>query len=330
MGRMAVVEPAETADVPEIKRVLLTGATGFVGRYVLRELVDRGYTAVCLVRDRSRLAAAGRNLDGSRIAGVVGGLFDRGAFRDAAAQSDAAIHLVGVIMENRRRGQTFDRIHRCGTSAAVEAIAEAGIRRYVHMSALGTRPDAVAEYHRTKHAAEECVRNSGLDWTIFQPSVIHGYDGEFMELMKAFACDLVPPVVPYFGSGEHRVQPVSVRDVAFCFVEALARHGTIGQTYAVGGPRAYSWKELYAVCRRLIPNARKWKPVVSMPVPLARLIAATLMRTPLVPGRLKFNDDQVQMSQEDGVCSVEPVESAFGIKLRDFEGELASYAELIA
>ena len=173
------------------------------------------------------------------------------------------------------------------------------------------------------------MRASGLDYTIFQPSVVHGFDGEFMELMKTFVAGVVPPVIPYFGSGENRLQPVSVKDVAYCFVEALRRPATIGQTYAMGGPQTYSWKELYAACRRLIPGAKSWKPMVSQPVAVAKMLAGTVMKTPLVPGNLKFNVDQVQMSQEDSVCDVEPVQQAFDIELRDFESEMARYGELI-
>ena len=126
-----------------------------------------------------------------------------------------------------------------------------------------------------------------------------------------------------------RPQPVSVGDVAVCFVEALHRPATVGQVYELGGPKAYSWKQLYAVCKRLIPGARRWKPRLSQPVFIARLLAATVMRTPLVPAKLRFNADQVRMSQEDSVCDHTVVEKAFGIKLRDFEVELAEYADRI-
>ncbi len=322
-------EENTTEQPKKIERVFVTGATGFVGRHVVRELVLRGYIPVCLVRSRAQLASATRDLDQQRITSVAGRLTDVGALHAAAEQSDAAIHLVGIILENRLKGQTFDRVHRLGTTAVVNAVREAGIRRHINMSALGSRPNAVADYHRTKYAAEECVWDSGLDWTIFRPSIIHGHDGEFMQLMKTFACSLIPPIMPYFGTGDNRLQPVSVKDVAYCFVEALRRDATISQTYSLGGPRPYSWKEMYALCRRLIPGAKRWKPMVSQPVPIAKMLAMTVMKTPFVPPNLKFNIGQVQMSQEDSVCAIEPVEEAFDIKLRDFESELARYAPLI-
>jgi uncharacterized protein YbjT (DUF2867 family) len=322
-------DESSVVDPKPIHRVLLTGATGFVGRYVLRELVQKGFTPVCLVRSPSRLTAALGDIDRERVAVVQGGLSDAGALRTAAEMSDAVIHLVGIILENRLSGQTFDRVHRRGTEAVVNATRQAGISRYVHMSALGSRSDAKAPYHRSKYAADCCVRTSGLDWTIFQPSIIHGFDGEFMELMHAFACGWIPPVMPYFGTGKSRLQPVFVEDVARVFVGALNRCDTIGQTYALGGPDTYSWKELYATCARCMPKAKTWKPMVSQPVPIAKLLAATVMKTPLVPRRFKFNTGQVQMSQEDSVCPIEPVETAFGIKLRGFEQELIRYADMI-
>lgn len=314
---------------PDVRRVLVTGATGFVGRHVLHTLYLRGYRPVCLVRSPERLVEAAGDVPRSRVDVVVGSLFNRVALRDAVQQADAVIHLVGIILEDRLRRQTFDRIHRRGTMAVVDAMTDAGVRRYIHMSALGARPDAVATYHKTKFQAEQYVRDSGLDWTVFQPSIIHGWDGEFMRLLKAFACGLIPPVMPYFGRGENRLQPVSVKDVAHCFVEALRRPQTVRATYPLGGPATYTWKELYAVCRRLMPGARRWKPMVSQPLPVAKLLALTVMKTPLVPRRFKFNVDQVRMSQEDSVCPTEPAESAFEFKYRAFEAELARYAERI-
>ena len=309
------------------RRVFLTGTTGFVGRYVLRELLDRGHEVVCLIRSDQKFRTVFSDEVRSRVKSVRGTLFDESVIRHAVAEVDAVIHLVGIIQESR--GQTFDRIHRQGTKAVVRAAVGAGLKRFVHMSALGTRSGAVASYHRSKRAAERYFRIKKLDWTILRPSIIHGPDGEFMEMLKSFTCGWFPPVMPYFGSGERRVQPVSVRDVAYCFVEALHRPETTGHIYELGGPKAYTWKELYAVCRRLLPGAKRWKPRVGQPVWLAKLLAATVMKTPLVPARFRFNRSQVQMSQEDSVCDHTVAESAFGINLRDFETELASYAAQI-
>jgi NADH dehydrogenase len=137
------------------------------------------------------------------------------------------------------------------------------------------------------------------------------------------------PVIPYFGDGMTRLQPVSVKDVAHCFVAALSKRETIGRTYELGGPEAVTWKELYRICRETIPGARTWKPIVGQPVWAAKLAARTLMKLPILPRMLRFNVDQVQMSQEDSVCDTAQVEETFGIKLRDFRRELREYAALI-
>jgi NADH dehydrogenase len=175
-----------------------------------------------------------------------------------------------------------------------------------------------------------------LAWTIFRPSLIHGPNGEFMRLMKKFICGLVPPFIPYFGSGNALLQPVSVKDVAHCMVESLELPSAIGVTYSLGGPRAYRWRDFYDVCCSLMPGARRWKPIVSQPVPVAKALA--LASAPLLAllellipsiGMMRFDRGQVDMSQEDSVCDVADVEAAFGIRMRDFEQELAQYAELI-
>ena len=247
---------SQQSDPPFPARVLLTGATGFVGRSVLRELIAKGHKAVCLVRDRDAFLASAKHLPADRFEVVSGSIFDHESLAAAAQGADAAIHLVGVIQENRLRGQTFERVHVEGTLNVLSACKAAGIRRYLHMSALGTRRDAISEYHRTKWLGECHVRDSGLDWTIFRPSIIHGPDGEFMHMMKTFVCDVtVPalgffplfiPVIPYFGDGMKQLQPVSVRDVAHCFVAALSLPATIGKIYELGGPEALTWKELTA------------------------------------------------------------------------------------
>ena len=316
-------------------RVFVTGASGFVGTQVVRELIARGHKVVCLVRDRQKLMRSLQDAPSDRIETVTGDLFG-----DAVAQgvtgADAVVHLVGIIVEDRLRGQTFERIHVEATRRVVEAAAAAGVKRYVHMSALGSRANAVSTYHQTKWAAENIVRQSGLDWTIFRPSLIHGPDGEFMRMMRIFVCDaMVPafgflpspfPVIPYFGDGQSKLQPVSVRDVAHCFAAALSMPETIRQTYELGGATPVTWIELYRICKELIPGAKSWKPIVGLPVPLAKLMAATIMKTPALPKMLRYNTGQVQMSQEDSVCDVGPVERTFGIRMRDFRSELAAYA----
>jgi NADH dehydrogenase len=319
--------------------VLVTGATGFVGRAVVRELVAQGHRPVCFVRSEAKLIAGmPESLRGS-VGVREGDLFDEQQLTAAVGSVDAVIHVVGILVEDRRQGQTFERVHVEATRRVVEACKANSVRRLVHMSAIGTRPNAVSEYHRSKWTSECLVRDSGLDWTIFRPSIIHGPDGEFMRMLRRMVCEAtvrafgfipVPfPFVPHLGDGRSMVQPVSVLDVAHCSVAALRMPETIGQTYGLGGPRAMTWREMYVICRETMPGAKRWKPVIGQPVCMAKLAAMTVMKLPILPKLMRFNVDQVVMSQEDSVCDVGPVERTFGIKMRDFREDLTRYAAQI-
>lgn len=302
--------------------VALTGATGFVGRHVLSRLRLEGFRVRALVRDPSRL-----DKTDARVQGVAGGLFNDAALAELVKGADAVVHLVGIIMEKPGKGQTFERVHTEGTQRLLAAAKSAGVKRWVHMSALGSRPDAVSRYHRTKWQAECAVRDSGLDHTIFRPSIIHGPDGEFMQMVKGFCCGLFPPFMPYFGAGllgrggAGRLQPVWIEDVARCFVDALTNTKTINEVYPLGGPDVYTWPGLYTTCHQYIPGARKGRKPMAVPVWYANLIAGK----PGVP----FNRDQVIMSQEDSVCDTAKAREHFGFELAAFEPTFAQYAAQI-
>jgi len=320
-------------DPQAVRNVMVTGATGFVGRHVVRALLTRGFKPICLVRDAAKLQAQYRDVGPDRLVPIVGDLHDEEALRHAADLSQAAIHLVGIIIARHLKRQSFDRIHVRGTAKVLDAVERAGISRYLHMSALGTGPDAATPYQQTKWTAEQDVAARTLDWTIFRPSLIHGPDGEFMRLVHAFVCGLNPPFIPYFGNGQARIQPVYVRDVAQAFVEALSRDKTIDQVIPLGGPRAYTWLEMYEVCRRVMPGARRWKPYISLPPPVAKCMAAAsapaLSVAELVApsiGKFRFDAGQVAMATEDSVCDHTIAQRAFDMKMRDFETELAAYA----
>jgi uncharacterized protein YbjT (DUF2867 family) len=302
--------------------IALTGASGFVGRHVLPALLARGYAVRALVRDPARLKNAG-----GHVTPIKGDLFSPAALRELCDGAAAIVHLVGIIEEKPQLGQTFDRIHHVAVRNLIAAAKERGVRRWVHMSALGTRPDnggEISEYHRTKWLGEQAVRDADLDWTIFRPSIIHGPDGEFMQLVKGFWCNLFPPFVPFFGSRPTagQLQPVWVDDVAHCFAAAVENKRAIGEIYPLGGPVAYAWPDLYEAVRRYLPqNQVRGKRIVGVPVWYAKLIAG-------MPG-VPFNRGQVIMSQEDSICEVAKAEHDFDFKAADFEEKLADYGSKI-
>lgn len=308
--------------------VAVTGSTGFVGRHVLATLLGRGRRVRALLRDPAKLPQTTLIRDAladNRLTTIQGSLFDQDSLLQLLEDSTAVIHLVGIIREMPRQGQTFERIHHEGTVRLLEAARCAQVRRWVQMSALGTRADAASAYFQTKWQAEQAVRDSDLDWTIFRPSIIHGPDGEFTQMVRDFWTRLLPPFVPYFGkgvlglAGAGRLQPVYVDDVAACFVKALDLPQTIGQTYDLGGPQVVTWPQMYRMIRKHLTGTLP-KPVAPVPVWLAMTMASAKL-----PG-LPFNRDQVIMSREDSTCDITAVEQTFDIKLQPVEETLAQYA----
>jgi uncharacterized protein YbjT (DUF2867 family) len=196
------------------------------------------------------------------------------------------------------------------------------------MSALGTRADAISNYHKTKFQAEQYVRGSGLDWTIFRPSMIHGQKGEFMQLVAKWAMKKAPPFLfmPYFGAGllgrgePRMLQPIWVKDVARAFVDALEKPQTIHETYPIAGSQAVTWRQLHRISARTIVG--KERPVFAIPGWYAKMLTYVVPRF-LLP----FNRDQVIMSQEDNTCDMSKFIDSFGWTPGGFEEILKTYAE---
>jgi NADH dehydrogenase len=232
-------------------RVFLTGATGFVGHYVLRALLDRGHTVRCLLRpgsgdkldvesgesaevDSSQETVAreleapgssGANVTAAAVELVYGDVTDLSTIQGDMRGCDAVIHLVGIIEENKPKGVTFERIHVRGTRTVVEEAKAAGIGRFIHMSANGAREDAPSDYQTTKWHAEQIVREAGFDaHVIFRPSIIFGDPGEGrVEFASRLADTLIDPfpVLPILGDGQYELQPVHVTAVADAFASSV-------------------------------------------------------------------------------------------------------------
>ena len=257
---------------------------------------------------------------------VFGDLFDPAALDRALAAARAVIHLVGIIRQNPGRGITFQRLHVEGTQAVLAAARRNGVKRIIHMSALGARADARSEYHLTKYQAEQAVRESGLEWTILQPSMIHGPGGEFMRMEFAWARGKAMPFffMPYFGSGllgrwgGGRIQPVYVEEVARAFVEAVDNPRTTGHSYPMGGTEQLTWPQMHRVVAEALLGRRR--PVMALPVWYASLLTRIVP-----PGLLPFNRDQIIMSQEQNICDVSGFVQDFGWTPEGFSTSLARY-----
>ncbi|NGQ97361.1 complex I NDUFA9 subunit family protein [Brevibacillus sp. SYP-B805] len=220
-------------------KVLVTGSTGFVGRGILPRLAEAGHETVCLVRPGSEAKLGAVQPGSIRLA--AGDLFEPAALAQALAGCEAVIHLVGIIRENPRKGVTFSRIHVEGTRRLLDAAKQAGVKRFIHMSALGARMGAASPYHRTKYEAEQLVIHSGIPYTIFRPSVIFGPDDEFVNMLAGL---VRLPVTPVIGDGAYRLQPVARQTVADVFTQALTHDRCLGEIYEAGGPEPLSYNAL--------------------------------------------------------------------------------------
>jgi len=302
------------------EKVCVTGASGFVGSAIVQELVRRSVAVNALVHRRNASPLGGK------VRAIRADLFDPASLDDAVRGSEAVIHLVGIIREQPKAGVTFERLHVEATRNVVESAKRVGVKRFIHMSALGTRADAVSEYHKTKWKAEEIVRGSGMDWTIFRPSLIHGPGGQFMRMEARWARKQAPPYLfmPYFGAGilglggAGTLQPVYVLDVARAFVDAIGNPKTVGRTHGLGGAERMTWPEMHRAAARAILG--KERAAVPIPAWYGRMLAA------IVPGSmLPFNRDQIVMSQEDNTCDLSDFERDFGFRPLGFVEALTEY-----
>ena len=276
----------------------MTGATGFVGHALVQVLCAEGHWVRCLVRRGSELDL--RGLTGFER--VEGDVMARQSLEEGMAGCDAVIHLVGAIREERAQQATFERLHVRATLNVLDAAEGAGVRRFLHVSALGARASSPARYHRTKWTAEEAVRASALHWTVFRPSAIYGRGDHFVSTLAAMVRRL--PIVPVVGTGRQRLQPVAVEHVARALARALTLEATVKQTFDVGGPDAVSVVQLLDLIGHALGRRRVFKAFVPPTV------AAWLTRMPGWPvGR-----EQLLVLQEDTVCDARPFHAAFGIE----------------
>ena len=299
--------------------VLVTGATGFVGREVLRQLQAAGQAIRILARYPAS-SSVSEAVARYAVEVRAGNVLQPESLDDAMTGCDAVIHLVGIISEVG--DQTFENVHARATQNVVAAAKRGGVRRFLHMSALGTRPGAVSRYHRSKWAAEEAVRQSGLDWTIFRPSLIFGPQDQFVNLFARMA--RFSPVLPVMGPGRAKFQPVAIEDVAMCFVKALTETRSVGQTCDLCGPDSLTMPEILDAV--LSATGRKrWK--LRVPLGLARFQVACLEFVfPRLLGKAPpLNRDQLTMLQEDNVGNPQPANELFGLKPIRFREGISRY-----
>jgi NADH dehydrogenase len=267
--------------------IFITGASGFVGRHITSQLLASGHSVTALVRNPE-------SIPDPAIKKIIGDI-TRTESLLGLENCDALIHLVGIIREQPTKGISFARLHIEGTRNMIAAAEQHGIKRFLHMSANGLDGDIQTSYFTSKRAAEELVRSSNLDWTIFRPSLIFGKDDEFTSLLTRLLALL--PVFPVFGSGTYRLQPVHVEDIAAAFVAALQRHETISHCYCCCGPEVLSYNELLDRIAT-IQGQRHPSRKLHLPLPLIKPLIAIAQHLPFSP----VTSDQLKMLTAGNCC----------------------------
>lgn len=296
--------------------VVMTGASGFVGSHMAQALMGAGHRVRGLAR---KAPSAARRKAGVEYVEGVDVTTSTTLTAKMFENTDAIVHLVGIIQE-AAGGQTFRRVHVDGTGNVIDAARTAGFEgRVIYMSALGSAADAPSEYSRTKYEAEQVVQKSGLPYTILQPSLVIGADGEFVAQMGdlvrygGLPVHLPFPVIPVPGDGLNKFQPVWIEDLCGCVVKALASPTTDYQSYEIGGATQLTFNNLL---QGFAQSLHVSKPLVHAPVPLLNVVATVLQS--LMP-KPPVTRDQLLNLGRDNITTSRAIEQVFGIHPLGFD-----------
>jgi len=290
--------------------ILVTGATGFVGGHVVAALRSARKQVRCLVRDLR--TAAKPELAGCEL--VVGDMTEPASLASATEGVECVVHLVAI---RQGRAEQFERIMSQGTRDLLRAAQDAGVRRFVHMSALGLdeRTKDLVPYYRAKWEMEEALRGSSLPFVIFRPSFVFGTDGGLLPTFRRLA--KLAPITPIVGSGAQRIQPIWADDVASYFARALEDDVPPGTTFELGGPDVVSWDELWTRLKGALGVRR---PSVHVPMSLMRVNALVTER---LPGDIPLTRDLLKMMEAgDNVVSDDAARRTFDLPLVPLDEQL--------
>jgi uncharacterized protein YbjT (DUF2867 family) len=288
--------------------ILVTGATGFVGRRVIAALAAEGRSVRALVHSTSH-ARALPDFDGDTAEGDV---LSPDTLKQACEGAEAVIHLAAVIRE--RRGASYQQINNQGTQNILAAAEAAGVRKFVHASTVGATSDPGIPYLYSRWMAEQEVERSSLPHTIVRFSVGFGEGDEFFNTIAALV--KVAPIVPVAGDGKALFQPIAVEDAARCLVAALDSEALTGQTIEAGGPEMLTYDEIVdLIAETLGAKIKKLHAPMAAMTAVAALLEAMTPRPPVTPGQLK-------MLRGDSTTDLASVETHFGFVPRSPRGNI--------
>ena len=289
--------------------ICVLGGSGFVGRQVCAALAARGF----------RLRVPTRSREGAKhltmlptCETIAADVHDPASLKALISDCDAVVNLVGVL-HNGRGNASFENAHTNLAKKVISACREVGVRRVLHMSALNAAVDGASGYLRSKGAAETLMRDSGLDVTIFRPSVIFGREDMFLNMFARLLKSAPALIVPM---GNTRLQPVHVADVAQAFAEAYVRRESIGQTYDLVGARVWTMRELGQFVADAMGSN---KPVFGADVTLSNIMAFAME---CLPGKMMSVDNVRSMNKD---CVSAGATFPFGITPQSVEAIAPGY-----
>jgi uncharacterized protein YbjT (DUF2867 family) len=299
------------------RRTAVLGGSGFIGRYIVKRLAARGD----IVPVSCRNAEKGRFL---RPMGAVGqveplnvAIDDEAVLPTFLAGCSTLVNCVGILRETG--SQTFERVHHTGPALLARIARDAGVERFVHISAIGADARSSSAYARTKAAGEAALRDAFPTVTILRPSVVFGPEDQFFNRFATMV--LFMPALPLIGGGETRFQPVYVGDVADAVVKCLDDPATAGRTYELGGPKIYTLREIFEL---LLHEIRRHRWLINLPFPVAELQAKFMSILPNPP----LTPDQVELLRRDNVVSPGGLTlSSLGIAPTPVEAILPTYLD---
>jgi NADH dehydrogenase len=290
--------------------ILLTGGTGFVGGHVVRALRQADRPVRCLVRTRKK--ADDLEKLGCELAD--GDMTDVASLKRAVEGVETVVHLVAI---RQGKDERFERIMSQGTRDLLTAAKEAGVTRFVLMSALGTSEESrdLVPYFHAKWEMEQAVQGGGLPYVIFRPSFIFERDGGILPTFSKLA--RLTPVTPIIGSGERRLQPIWASDVGAYFDKAVDLQAATNRTFELGGPEAVTWNEFWERLKRARGIRR---PSVHVPVGFMK---ANALLTERLPGNIPLTRDLLKMLEHsDNVVTNDDATQTFQLPLVPLDEQL--------
>lgn len=293
--------------------VTVVGGSGFVGRHLVKLLAARGYRVRVLVRDTIAAEFLKTQATVGSIAIEHADITRPETLKGKFAGSDAVVNLVSIMHESGR--QKFQSINVNGARAIADEATRAGVKSLVHVSALGADRMGDTQYGATKNTGEQVVRAGFPAATILRPSLIVGPEDQFFQRFARMS--LLSPILPLIGGGRTKFQPILVTDVAAAILSAIENESTRGETYELGGPKVYTFRELLALLGRTI-NRRPY--LMDVPFGIAKLKG---MLFELMPFKPLITRDQVQLLKHDSVVGAfGQTISNLGVVPQDVEAEL--------